>query len=633
MSVRSRLLRIAFAAIPCLILVAAQSGHAQTASALIREGDPFPAAGPGHVVNALNNTAVNHVAGFAVNLNSSDGTSTLSHIWGDPAGVTGALMRSEGTFGSLVQTSFESFYGMADDGSVAYSASGTGGPVGSFDSVWKDDTPVMVEGDPYPHAPDTWWRFGSRPGITAGGVPYFVGGLTYTQGGTTQNYGLFYGMTGAPVFIGGDMLPGLPAALATSSTISFDYRYSASGAHHIGEVAMSTGSTTNDNAMVIDAEGLVLGGSLVQEGTLVPPMVGGNGAENWDNFDFTGISDAGWYFFTGDTDGATTSDEIIVKNGSILYREGDMIGGETVSGSIGHAYMNEDGDIAYQWTVQGGALEALFINDQLVLVEGAFVDLDGDGFVEPTSILVDFTGISALTLSDRDLSGMVRAYFTADIDTAGTTSTTDDVEGFFCLPWNMGPTAVQLSNLQAVPMLRSQGVVLSWTTSAEVEHQGFHVYRADAPNADYERLTDELIKGRSPYSWTDTTALARRNYWYMVGAVDLSGEEVRYGPVQVTTPGWTRESTLAASEPNPFTERTRISFTLDRESRVQLTVLDVAGRKIATLAEGLLPTGEHERWWDGRTNDGRSAAAGVYFYRLDTGTSSVTRKMVRLGSE
>ena len=57
-------------------------------------------------------------------------------------------------------------------------------------------------------------------------------------------------------------------------------------------------------------------------------------------------------------------------------------------GSIDDAYMNEAGNIAYIWDVvdaTAGDLEALFVNDKLILKEGDAVDLDGDGTIEPTS--------------------------------------------------------------------------------------------------------------------------------------------------------------------------------------------------------------------------------------------------------
>lgn len=611
------------------LLLTAGNAPAEVATALLREGDAIPAAGVGHFVNSLNNTAVNHVGGYAVNINSSDGSVTLSHIWGNAAGGAGGIMRTEGTFGPLVQTAYESFYGMADDGSVAYSCTGTGGPVGSFDSVWLNDTPIMVEGDPYPHTPGLWWRFGSRPGVSANGIPYFVGGTATTQGGSTSNRGLFRNVTANPVFMGGDVLPNLPVALGTGTTVSFDYRFSALANHHIAEVQL-TGATSADAAMVVDGAGLILGGTLVREGNVVPLIVGGNGVEKWTNFDFTGITETGHWFFTGDTD-ASPIDEFIVKNGVIAYQEGQILDGQTITGTIEHAYMNEDGDLAFIWsTVDSIARSTLFVNDRMILRENQPVDLDGDGIIEPTSILRSFTGISMLTLSDRDGTGAVYAYFTGDVDINGTPSTTDDVEGFFCTRVDVAPTAVQLSGLTATPSLRSPGVVLSWTTSMEQDHQGFHVYRSDEINGSYGRLTESLITGSSPYQWIDTSARPGMRYYYMVGAVDQAGAEVRYGPVEVTTPGRGVRTALAPAEPNPFTQRTQIRFTLDRESPVQLTVVDVAGRKVATLVNQALTPGEHERWWDGRTDDGRAAAAGVYFYRLQTNDARDTRKMVLL---
>ena len=189
------------------------------------------------------------------------------------------------------------------------------------------------------------------------------------------------------------------------------------------------GSTSSNNAMVVSGQGLILDGVLVQEGNVIPGSVGGNGVEAWDNFDYTGITEGGNYFFTGDTDGDTAQDEIIVKNGLIILREGEMLDGGLLTGSIEGAYMNKEGDLAFIWDIDDpeGDLEALYVNDKLILAEGDEVDLDGDGLIDAGAVISSFTGISSLTLSDRD-QGVVRAYFTADVDTAGTSSTTDDIE-------------------------------------------------------------------------------------------------------------------------------------------------------------------------------------------------------------
>ena len=74
-------------------------------------------------------------------------TTTVSQAWGHPTGGAGSVLFQEGTFGPLVQTSWESFFGIDDAGQVCYSASGTGGPAGGFDSVWVNATPTT---DPPP---------------------------------------------------------------------------------------------------------------------------------------------------------------------------------------------------------------------------------------------------------------------------------------------------------------------------------------------------------------------------------------------------------------------------------------------------------------------------------------------------
>jgi hypothetical protein len=614
--------------LPLAGFLLAPPAEAEVARALLREGDAFPEGGVSQIVGGLNNTATNHVGGYAVGFSSSGGDGTLSHIWGHALGGAGALLRTEGTFGPLVQTSFESFYGMADDGSLCYSASGTGGPVGGFDSVWKDDTPIAVEGDVYPHAANTWWRFGSRPGISGDGQPYFVGGLTDVQGGSTQNYGLFFGMAGNPLILGGDVLADVPAPVSMSSGISFDYRFSALASSYIAEIDTDLG-TSLDAFMVLNGQGLKVGGVTVQEGTLVPVSAGGNGVENWQNFDFTGVAESGDWFFTGDTNAASL-DEFIMKNGMIIYREGDMVDGQTLAGDIEGAYMNEDGDIGYIWDIGGGSIEALFLNERLILAEGDEVDYTGDGNVDVGAVVSQFTGISSLTIGDRDNTGRVQMYCIADVDTAGTVSTSDDFECFFCIEVDVEPTSVQLSNLQAGPSLRSRGVTISWTTGAEYNHEGFHVYRSRSINGEYARVNDELLVGSSPYVFTDSDVRANTTYYYKVGAVEFGGHEDLYGPIEVTTPQWMIRSVLAPARPNPFSANTDIHFTLSRDSQVRLEIFDVAGRLVRTLVDEPRELGEHSATWDGRTQNGATASAGVYFYRLHTSDVTQTRKIVRI---
>lgn len=424
---------------------------AQTASALLREGDLLGPAG--HSVSAVTNTAVNHVGGYALSVNTSDGAITLSHIWGNASGGPGAIIRTEGTFGSLVQTSFESFYGISDAGNVAYSALGSGGPVGDFDSVWLDDTPVAVEGNPHPTLAGQFWRFGSRPGVTSNGTPYFVGGITDTQGGDTQKRGLFFGPTGSTVLLlGGDAVPGLPFPLTNANTISFDYRFSSLATNYMGEVQMEGPSSTEDNAMVRNGSGMMVAGSLVREGSTLPAAAGGLPGENWDNFDFVSITETGHYLLTGDSDADSSQDEFVMIDDQIILREGGMLlGGAVLNGAIEGGYMNEQGDWAVIWDADIGLdnLEALIVNTELLLTEGDQVDWDGNGLLDDSATLTNFTGVSALTVGDRGVNGQFDVYFTADVEIQGRA----ELEGFFCMTVPE-PASVLLLGLVLLPTLR-----------------------------------------------------------------------------------------------------------------------------------------------------------------------------------
>ena len=73
-----------------------------------------------------------------------------------------------------------------------------------------------------------------------------------------------------------------------------------------------------------------------------------------------------------------------------------------------------------------------------------------------------------------------------------------------------------------------------------------------------------------------------------------------------------------SAEPNPFSGRTRVAFSLPGRSRVDVSVYDVHGRLVQQLVDGPLEAGSHRTWWDGRDRSGASVAGGVYFCRIKT---------------
>ena len=92
------------------------------------------------------------------------------------------------------------------------------------------------------------------------------------------------------------------------------------------------------------------------------------------------------------------------------------------------------------------------------------------------------------------------------------------------------------------------------------------------------------------------------------------------------------ESALLPNYPNPFNPETWIPYQLRKSAEVKLTIFNMNGQAVRTLAIGLQPAGvyqsrERAAYWDGRNQLGETVANGVYFCTLSAGDFSATRKM------
>lgn len=96
---------------------------------------------------------------------------------------------------------------------------------------------------------------------------------------------------------------------------------------------------------------------------------------------------------------------------------------------------------------------------------------------------------------------------------------------------------------------------------------------------------------------------------------------------------------LGANFPNPFNPSTTIPFELSNTSSTdkiastvdfKLSVYNVIGREVKTLASGNYPPGSYTITWNGRDKNGRELPSGIYFYKLEVGKGAIfeTRKMV-----
>ena len=83
------------------------------------------------------------------------------------------------------------------------------------------------------------------------------------------------------------------------------------------------------------------------------------------------------------------------------------------------------------------------------------------------------------------------------------------------------------------------------------------------------------------------------------------------------------ESMSVFVSPNPSSHETTIEFSILQTENVSVSIYDVTGRRVATLVEGMLPSGRHRVTWNVANQN-----AGVYFLKFRGGQRTVTEKLV-----
>jgi len=119
----------------------------------------------------------------------------------------------------------------------------------------------------------------------------------------------------------------------------------------------------------------------------------------------------------------------------------------------------------------------------------------------------------------------------------------------------------------------------------------------------------------------------------IVGMIEGKAVEPQ-GKVFITW-GKVKSNRLYQNYPNPFNPETWIPFRLAKASDVTIRIYHQSGQLVRTLRLGYKEAGTYLEksqagYWDGRNETGEPVASGVYFYRLEAGNFSQTRKMTVL---
>ena len=197
------------------------------------------------------------------------------------------------------------------------------------------------------------------------------------------------------------------------------------------------------------------------------------------------------------------------------------------------------------------------------------------------------------------------------------------------------PLPVELMSFTALPnRLETE---LRWATATEINNAEFKIERRPLPSPP---LKGEGIQGwgrvgsvagagtsNSPksYIYTDNVSVAG-TYSYRLKQIDRNGAFKYSQEIQVQLGVAPKVFELSQNYPNPFNPTTMIEFTVPSDGRATVKVYNTIGQEVATLFNDVAKGGEYYQ----ATFDASKLASGIYYARLQFGTTLQIRKLLLL---
>ncbi len=101
----------------------------------------------------------------------------------------------------------------------------------------------------------------------------------------------------------------------------------------------------------------------------------------------------------------------------------------------------------------------------------------------------------------------------------------------------------------------------------------------------------------------------------------------RYWESATAVPDHHSDLQMLGNHPNPFNPTTTIAFAVESEQWVTISVFDVEGRRIATLADRSFEPGIYSVKWEGRDHAGRTVPSGTYLVQMQSGAGGEVSKI------
>jgi len=182
------------------------------------------------------------------------------------------------------------------------------------------------------------------------------------------------------------------------------------------------------------------------------------------------------------------------------------------------------------------------------------------------------------------------------------------------------------------------GIVVAWSDSRSgiqrgyfqiLREDGFHIgTNTPISTGSFPSLEKHpavaLNNGYVFCSWVDNRN-AGRGFDVFLNYDQYTATDV--GDINVSLP---KQFDLEQNFPNPFNPETVIRYELHKAQIVTLVIYNALGQRVRTLVDDYQTAGSYTVTWDGTSSTASQVSSGIYFYRLQAGDYSETRKMTLL---
>jgi len=181
------------------------------------------------------------------------------------------------------------------------------------------------------------------------------------------------------------------------------------------------------------------------------------------------------------------------------------------------------------------------------------------------------------------------------------------------------PTLVTLFQCEST----SDGVLVRWRLAEPNLIRSMILQRSQGGMAPWVTIADRQGYVDDVATVLDESAQGSRTYSYRLVATLLNNEILTFGPVQIVARRRGNRLSLAPVVPNPASGPFRINFELPNRTPFRISVVDLQGREIATIAEGIREAGAYDATW----TDHRPSQ-GLFFVRCWTPQRTLMQRVV-----